>query len=139
MRKLLALILILALTVPAAALAYDDQIVKAWYFYYDKNVTPEMAASFGEYDNMLTIYFFMEDGTITSVNCNVQNKTGETSYLAAGKWEKDGDNYKYSIIGVGQGRCFIENDDLLLQLKDSLYMRLRSLTFYSPYEDYVIK
>ena len=45
MKKLIAVIMILALLAPAAVLADRDPIVGSWYFLYDKALYPEFAST----------------------------------------------------------------------------------------------
>ena len=141
MKKLLAMILILALLLPAAALSGNsDPIVGAWYMFYSKNETPEMAATFGACEIMTAVYDFWENGTITLSETDVLDGASTPAYMAAGKWEKDGDTYQYSILGVGSGKCLIEGDSLLLGLNDNVvYMKLHRMIPFDPYNDYDYK
>ena len=103
MKKLLAFILILALLLPAAALAED--IVGTWYMLYDKTVVPEMAASFDNCDLIVASYSFMPDGSIILTENDVKDGNSEPHYGPTGKWEANGSEYTYSIMGLGSGRA----------------------------------
>ena len=141
MIKLLAVLLIFALLLPALALADDlDPIVGHWYFLYDSNVSPELAPNFGDYDFIILVYSFLADGTILQAEIDVKDKSGTPFSSAAGKWEKDGYNYSFSIIGFGSGKAFIENDCLLLETQTpNIYLRVRKLAPFDAYSDYVIR
>ena len=65
MKKILSLILILALAVPALALAENtDPIVGAWYVLFDYKELPSQPAIEGK-DYMLNMFFFEPSGAMT--------------------------------------------------------------------------
>lgn len=116
----------------------QDPIIGAWYMFYDKAVTPEMATSFGDYERIIAIYTFLDDGSIATLEQDVLNGSGEPQYVSAGKWEKNGQNYKYSIIGFGSGILRVYYDYILLQINESTYyMKLHKLMPMDPYHDYI--
>ena len=142
MKKLLTVILILALLLPAAAWADDlDPIVASWYMVYDTQLYPEMAANFPGIDFAIAIYTFRSDGRVMCTENDVSGDTGTPMYNVAGKWSKENGTYNYSIIGLGEGTVLLENDQILLSLKQyqGAYMRLHKMIPFDPYSDYVIK
>ena len=109
MKRLITIILILALIIPAAAIADDrDPIVRAWYMYYNKFDAPEMESAFKGMDQQSGIYFFYEDGVIYISSIAISGKEGTPGYVSCGKWEKVNDKYIVSIVGIGQGDAIIE-------------------------------
>ena len=138
MKKLIAITLILALILPAVALAEDpDPIVGAWYLYFDSNVTPEFVANFN-YDFIVGVYLFMKDGTILSTETDIKDGSSQPLFGAAGKWSKESKDYKYSIIGLGEGTAYVADERIGLQLSGTTtYMELRKLYPFNPYQDYL--
>ena len=142
MKKLIAIILIIALAMPAIAATADiDPIVGSWYMYVDATIYPELSDIFMNQDYYFILFNFLEDGTILANEIVTKDKTGTPTSYAAGKWEKSGNKYKYSIIGLGQSEIIIENDNLLMRGNDetALYMRLFPLVKFNPYNDYIFK
>ncbi len=145
MKKLIALILILAMLLPAASVAEDrDPIVRCWYMLYDAEITPEMAANFPGYDKMISIYDFLENGTITLYEFDIRDGQATPISAAAGKWSKTNGAYSYSIIGLGEGDAYVKDGDLFLGIPSAIasaniHMRLRGLEYYDPYSDYVYR
>ena len=138
MKKLLAIILLVAVLLPVIALADPDPIVGCWYIHYDKSVTPELAVNFQDYDRIIAVYCFFEDGTIACLECDVIAGNSTPTYGGAGKWEKNGTEYSYSILGFGSGRCFIREGSLYLGLSNNaVYLMVRKLEPMNPYKDYV--
>ena len=140
MKRLITIILILALAVPAAALADDrDPIVRAWYMYYNKLDAPEMESAFKGIDQQSGIYFFYEDGIIYISSIAISKKDGTPGYLSCGKWEKVNGKYNVSIMGIGQGEALIEGDNLLVNIQDNYYFILHKLIPINPFTDYVTR
>ena len=142
MKKLITVILILTLILPAAASADDpDPIVGNWYFLYDKSKCPELSSTFNGLDLAISVYWFTENGIIYSSEVSVLGEKGTTGYSPVGKWEKDDSGYHYSIIGIGESNLILENDEMLLNLptNPTFYMRIRRMLPFNPYQDYVIK
>lgn len=135
MKKLLAVILILALLLPAAALA--DDIVGTWYMLYDKTVVPEMAASFDNCDLIVASYSFMPDGSIILTENDVKDGNSEPHYGPTGKWEANGSEYTYSIMGLGSGKAYVKDGMIYLELQNNVFLKLRHMDPYDPYGDYV--
>ena len=142
MKRLLIILLALALVLPVSAFAADtDPIVGQWYFAFDSVATPEFAYNFAPYDKVIGIYLFLESGTVMCLELDLQNETGTPTYVAQGKWEKVDDQYNYSIMGFGEGTAILEEDTLLLGLQNAngICVRLRRLIPFNPYKDYVYK
>lgn len=138
MKRLITLILILALAVPALTFAEDKEpIIGCWYLFFDSKVTPEFASAFENYDYIIAVYTFLEDGTIACTENDVKNGSGTPLFSAAGKWEKDGSKYKCSIIGFGEGSSYVEEDALFIQTQTpNTYLKLHKLIPLNPYADY---
>jgi len=137
MKKLITIILILALILPAAALAADHSPVGVWYMCYSKAATPEFASNFGEEnDYALEILFLTEDGTVLKLVHDVAGKTGNPSFGAAGKWEKTSDGFTFAIAGFGSGKMKVEENNIYLQISEHNYLKLRKMYFYDPYKDF---
>ena len=142
MKKMLVVLLILALSLPVTAFATDiDPIVGQWYFAFDSVASPEFAANFAPYEKVIGIYLFQENGTVMCLELDILDGAGTPTYLAQGKWEKDGDQYHCSIIGFGEGAATIEDDSLLLGIESAsgVFIRFRKLIPFNPYKDYVYR
>ena len=138
MKKLVAVILLLALIVPAAALADRDPIVGSYYSVFDYTLYPEMATSSGGFDIMLMILTFYEDGTIMSTENDIVGKTGTQHFGALGKWEKTDTGYNISLIGLGEGEIIIEENSILVPIQTMGHLRMYKMMILNPYKDYVL-
>lgn len=144
MKKLVTLFLILALAVPAAAMAADrDPIVGCWYILIDSQENPEMSSYISGVDKAISIYDFLDNGIIMMLDLSVKDGQGTPTYYSAGRWSKEGDTYNYSIIGFGEGDAFIKDRDLFISIQTdsavSVYMKSRRIEYFNPYADYVRK
>ena len=142
MKKLIALLLILIMILPAASLAEDrDPIVGCWYMYYEKESFPELAETYNNNDYIIMVLIFTGDGTILTNETDIKDKAGTPVTYSAGKWQKNGSSYKFSIIGIGQGLIEIENDCILLQPSEyqNIFMKFRKLVPFDPYSDYIFR
>lgn len=142
MKKLLTIILIIALALPAAALADSDPIVGSWYMYMDVKTFPELKNLYMDSDYFIMIFNFMENGTILAHEIVITDNVSTPNTYPAGKWEKDENGYKYSIIGVGQNRILLENGYLYLKSGDNeynIYMKFSPLEKFNPYVDFITK
>ena len=143
MKKLLCVLLIVALLIPAAVLADDpDPIVGCWYMYYDKLFCPEMESSFPGVDKTICVYIFSESGINNITGARVIGSTGTPEYSAGGKWKKTADGYEISLIGYGENTpSFIQDDYLCLAIQglSGYYMRFRKMYPFNPYQDYIKK
>jgi len=138
MKKLITIILVLALLLPAAALADQDPIVGYWYLYLDGKAYPELMKNIGDYDSIVDLYYFAEDGTVMTLENVLKNGSATPTYTSQGKWEKSLFAYSFSIIGLGDGKISIKDDSLELTLPNNngLKMRLRKIVQFNPYKDY---
>lgn len=135
MKRLIAIIMIMALLVPAAALA-GEPIVGTWYMLFDKSVTPEIADLFQGYDLIVAAYSFMENGTVILTENDILNGNSEPHTGGSGKWEKKQTNYSYSIIGLGSGEAYVKDDMIYLEAQNGVYLKLRRMIPFNPYQDY---
>ena len=141
MKKLITIILILALAVQCVAYAEDDSIVGYWYFYVDRDAYPEYMANLGDYDYVLIAYFFSKDGVVFLLENDIKGGSSTPSFISCGKWEQSEDG-KYSAQMIGLGTCEItvkDNNDMYLSLPQSnnIKMRLRRMFQFNPYTDYI--
>ena len=142
MKKLFCLFLIVLLVLPSAVFAEDpDPIIGCWYLYYDKTSTPEMESAFPGSDKVVCVYLFHENGVVYVTGATITGTTGEPEFSSCGKWEKTDYQYKVSLIGMGEGRSFIENDSLFIEVQENtgMYMKFYKLYPFNPYKDYVRK
>lgn len=139
MKKLTAIILLLALLLPAAALAADP-IVGCWYFHADLKKNPEMKATYGECDSISDLYFFDESGVISGLEAIIMDGKSTPTFVGAGKWEKNLFGYNVSIVGFGQTTMTVNGDEALLKIPNAsvnVSLRLRRLIPFDMYNDYV--
>lgn len=139
MRKLIAVILILSLLLPAAALA-SDPIVGCWYLYIDLIEHPEMKPTYGDYDRIVDIYIFDASGTISLIEGTVTNGMCTPTFTGQGKWEKSLFDYKVSIVGIGETTMTVNGDQALLVIPNAAVkasMKMRRLVQFDMYSDYV--
>lgn len=113
MKKLITIILILALALPAAALAEEmDPIVGNWYVLLEIPGTP-FETVVPDYTQMIVILTFAEDGQIVYAEMDYKGTTVEMKQPRVwGKWEKKDGQYSVSLISVGTDEAFF-HDDLL--------------------------
>ena len=134
------LVIVMLLSVMAVADS-PDPIVVQWYLLYDFSVYPEFSSIYeGSYDFVIGVYSFLADGTIMELSVGVDDGEGTPEYSPIGKWEKQGNKYKYSMAGLGQNNdAVIKDDVLLLKLTDNngIYMTLRKMIPFNFYQDYV--
>jgi hypothetical protein len=137
MKRIIVLLIVIVISILTfTAFSETDNAVGVWYFYLDFKTYPEMKGSYGDYDSLICSYAFLENGTIYEIDITTKDNVVDTNSGVAGKWEKDGTNYKYSIIGIGEGSFEIKNDGLWLTHPVShLSMRLRRMMSMNPYAD----
>lgn len=139
MKKLIALILIMAVLVPAAALADNerDPIVGSYYILFDSVLHSEFKESFGNNDLIVCVYSFMDDGRIIITENDIAGSDCTPINGVTGKWEKSGFKYTFSIVGFGTGEAYLKDNDIYLQMPKGYYMKLHALIPFDPYGDYV--
>ena len=137
MKKFLIFLLTLAM-LPVVALAEEkDPIIGSWYIYYDKTEIPEMENLFSEYNIIIDIYTFQADGRIMITESAIHSATdSDQHHNPIGKWSKTGDEYSYSMMGLGDNTCYFEDDELFITMKDGTGLRLHRLLPFDPYKDY---
>ena len=136
MKKFVVFILILALILPAASLAADrDPILGSGYLIFDATLYPELKAEFDNYDLIIMVYSFMEDGTVIQTENDIKEGTSNQNCRTVGKWEKDGDKYTYSIVGLGTGDLTMDNEKYYLKIRENHFMIFRRMVEYNPYTD----
>ena len=136
MKKLIAVALVIVMFLSTASLAEQDPIVNSWYMLYSKALVPELADSFQNYDLIVAVYSFMEDGTIIGTENDIKDGISSPIGQGVGKWEKNLLGYQYSIIGLGSGEAKIKNDVLYLKTSAGPNLKLRKMEPYNPYTDY---
>ena len=142
MKKLITLILALALLLPSAASLADDPdpIVGCWYMYYDKKFAPELSFAMGDTDKEVSVYLFSEDGLIYLLDGVVAGNQCTPTWTSAGKWGKKESGYTFSIIGMSSGELLLEDDSIWVEAASNhvakAYMRFRKLFPFDPYNDY---
>ena len=141
MKKVFAFLLAVCLLLPACAPAEDrDPIVGCWAMLIDGEKYPEFMQSFGNYDSMMSIYYFLSNGTIMLLENDVTNGTAQPYYTSSGKWEKSGNVYKCSIIGIGSCTMTLRAETAIFELESTpgVSMKLRYIRPFDPYSDYII-
>lgn len=138
MRKLITVILVLALLLPALALAEQDPIVGYWYAYYDGAVYPEFMQSFGNYDSAISLYYFAENGSIILLENDMKDGSATPTFTSCGKWEKKLFSYNFSIIGLGEGTIELQTDTMKIAPSsyNGMKMTLRKIISFNPYKDF---
>jgi len=137
MKRLITIVLILSLVVPAAALAEDpDPIVGCWYMCLDAKDTSQDFIDEGYlYSSMIVV--FTPGGQILCQNTDFKESSGtaaDVSYV--GKWNKKDDKYIASIIAVGENEALFSDDILAICLFNSKqYIVLRRMTPFNIYND----
>ena len=139
MKKLITVILIMALLLPAAALAAEP-IVGVWNMHIDLKEYPELKSTYGDFDSLSDLYFFNEDGSISSLEGYVTGGACTPTFTGVGRWSKNGSKYNVSIMGVGETTATVSGAELHLKVPNVSYdiaMKLRRLVTFNPYADYV--
>ena len=142
MKKLITVILILALFLPAAALAADqDPIVGAWYIMLDYNEMPfEDDGSVTGKNYMLYVLIFEESGTISGFSGeSVQGIGFYGTGSTLGTWMNVDGVYAATIAGIGTSRPTIEDDRLILRMAGRVHYSMRRLEIGSWTDDLVYR
>ena len=138
MKKLIAITMIMAVLVPAAALAADP-IVGCWYLYVDLFEHPEMKANYGNCDRIVDVYIFDESGTISLVEGVITDGMCTPSFTAQGKWEKNLFGYNVSVLGFGQTTMTVNGDEAFMKIPNAsvnVSMKFRRMIPFDMYSDY---
>ena len=140
MKKLLALILIIALLLPAAALADSEQYLGRWCYYWDtrqmneeyNNGKPMMSFLINNYD----LYIF-EDGTVYMVSASItkDNKFKLNYPEADGLWVDNGDGtITIRVLSHTYKAEMDEKGRLLVYMVDDIaypYYKIPSYDFFA--------
>ena len=138
MKKLLIVILAMALLLPAVTLADPDPIVGAWYVFYDANVHSEVRTWINGCDSSLFIFYFDESGDIYQNTISRTYLNFAPASTQIGKWAAGTDgHYVISIVGRGETfDAYFDNEDMIAQLGgDQTYFRIRKIVVLNPYVD----
>ena len=142
MKKLIAVVLILALLLPAGALASsNDLIIGFWYLLVDNGRYPELMKNYGDFDYVLSAYLFSEDGNIYLLESDIKDGAATPIFSCCGTWEiaQGIRKYSYQMMGLGQGSIRLEEGgDMYISVQnDSFSLHLRMMFPFNPYLDYV--
>jgi len=140
MKKLITIILAMALILPTAAPAEDkDPIIGAWYIMLDYRDIPETPESAGK-NYMIYIMIFDDSGSITGITAeDIQNSGMVAQGAAIGTWSKTDDGYTVNMIGVGSNRAEFSDDRLLVQMVQNVWYSMQRLNMGSWYNEIVIR
>ena len=138
MKKLVAVVLLLAMIAPAAALSERDPVVGSYYTIQDYSLYPEMASTGGGVDMIIMVLTFYEDGTIMMTENDITGKDGKQVFSALGKWTKTNTSYNVSLIGWGEGDLIIEENSVLIPVQEMGHLRMHKMEPMNPYKDLVI-
>lgn len=140
MKKLLSLLLVLALLLPAAsALCDDDPIVGAWYVMFDYKTYPDQSSVVGK-DRMIYILFFEPDGTIIGMTMD-KPVTGDADlqYDVLGTWTNSSGSYSLSIIGMGTSGAQFSGDRLEVQMMSNVWYSMQRMNMSDWYTDLIVR
>lgn len=138
MKKLVAIILIFALFLPAAAFSEQekDPIVGTWYAYFSIPGSP-MEQSFPGYDYSVVLITFTDDHSVYFLELDFSGSNmNNNGYKVAGEWKKTGFSYEVSIISVGISNATIQDGMLNAAIFNSeVYMKFRKLESFNFYTE----
>ncbi len=128
MKKLITIILILAMLTPAAMAEDNDPIVGNWYVLLEIPGTP-FESVVPDYTQMIVILTFAEDGQIVYAEMDYKGTTVEMKQPRVwGKWEKEDSKYTVSLISVGTDEAFFKDNLLYVAaFSTGLYYGFRRL------------
>lgn len=136
MKRAFCILLVALVLIPCFSFAAES-IVGSWYFLFDKSAYPEFAGTYGNIDYLISIYTFLEDGSILCSNLSFSGTDITPLCSSVGKWEKNLFNYNYSILGLGSGTASVDGDTLLMKIDQygfsMKFPRLVPFDFYSGY------
>lgn len=137
MKKLFVVFLALLLLLSFSVVSYADSCIGYWYMYVDGSQYPEFMANYGNFDSVLSLYYFSESGKIFLLENDMLNESATPSFVCCGKWEKDDSSYKYSLFGIGEGTFSAIATLMKLDSPNSYSMILRRVVPFDPYKDYI--
>ena len=127
MKKLLSVVLILALLLPAVSLAADpDPIVGTWYVY--SGILDNSENKEGAYYEF-SLFHFSENGQVFSSTYDVSEKGVTTckDYQAIGAWIKEKGDYYVNVGLSGAVKLSFDKDTLFFPVS-SYSIRLYKMT-----------
>ena len=141
MKKCFCLLLAVLMLCPVLSMADDpDPIIGVWYLCVDINDTTTELIEKG-YTYSISILQFSADGQIVGSSVDFKPGSGESqtpSYL--GKWEKDGNQYKTSLIGNGIDKAFFEDGVLYVAIfNQTQYYGFRKMQNFDIYWNIIKK
>ena len=135
MKKLITVILILALAVPIVASAGDqDPIIGCWYMYLDaKDMSQDYIDEGYLYE--LLILVFTPGGQILCQKSEFKESSGTVSDINyVGKWNKNDNEYIISIISVGENVAILKDNILAACIFNSnQYVLLQKMHQFDVY------
>jgi hypothetical protein len=140
MKKIITIILILALIIPTVSMAVSrDRIIGYWYMNVDNDYYPEFMANYGDFDSAFSAYYFTKSGRVMLLENDVKDDSGTPSFLSVGTWEKvknKMDTFSCQIIGIGEGTIVIkDNESMELTNSQKTTFRLWRMRIFNPYSD----
>lgn len=141
MKKLLCLILALAVLIPAAALAADpDPIVGAWYLTLDYRETSSDDPIIAGKKYMVYILIFDESGTVYNMVAESNKNLGfYGSCSTAGAWVQSGGTYVVSLSNIGTCSPTIEDGRLIIRMTENVWYSMRRLEPGSWTDDLIVR
>ena len=117
MKKLIAIILILAMLLPAVALAERDPIVGTWYVYTGIVEEPELKSkAYFE----ISLFSFTDDGIVFTSTYDVSEKgiTTVNDYQMIGLWTNKDGKYYVNVGMKGAKEITVEENSLFFPVDD---------------------
>lgn len=137
MKKLLCVLLIIALLVPVMAFA-DDPIVGAWYVMFDYKDYPQSAETAGK-NCMLYMLFFDQSGVISGLSAEYADTGWTASASVVGTWSNSDGTYTVNLIGIGSFPAEFSNDRLLVKIAENAWYSMRSMEWSNWYTDIILR
>ena len=118
MKKLITVLLILALLLPAASIA-SDSIVGIWYTYIELE----------DQGHELDIFRFDDDGSLFSSSYKIdkQGITTAKDYKQIGVWSNKDDHYYINLGFNGAKELAVEDSTFFFPVTDDMAIRIRKL------------
>ena len=141
MKKLITLLLILALALPALALAEEpDPIVGAWYVMLDYTEYPGSTKEIEGRSYKIHIIKFEVDGSFSLIN-TIAMQTGEIESMGSkmGKWEKAENGYVLSMYGGGTNKAEFSEGNLLVQVMKEAWYVMHPMIIGDWYTDFIFR
>ena len=137
MKKLITVLLILSMIMPAAALADSDPIVGAWYIMLDYRESPVPDYTGKSY--MLYIMIFEEDGAISGISGEHLATGLYASGSTIGSWKKENGKYSVNVVGVAPGYAEFSENRLLVQMTTNVWYSMQRMNMGDWDKEMVIR